>query len=164
MKKEYAVENFDQHWQEIADFVFARANIVRLTRTSWREIGFFYIRKKGEDNDPEMVRVLKSLENDFIKKEVNNLKYNDMPQAKISHFEHRFYRLSENIKARLVKVKLNVHGYQEHFYGFEDATFYQENEMICSIISHENTAILFLTENEVEELRSKSTSLQPIDK
>lgn len=163
MKKEYVVENFSKFYEPLKSFVFANTNILRLTRTPWKEFRFLRLQTKGNDSDPKVVEVLESLDGLFIKKEINNKKYNNLIQSAKARIEHRYYRLTNELKEILKRVKLVVNREDEEFYGFEDATFYADDELVCSVISHEDMAILRIDDSEASELEKNGVKLEEIE-
>jgi hypothetical protein len=163
MKKEYVVENFSKFYEPLKSFVFLNTNILRLTRAPWKEFNFLRFHSKGDDNDPKVMEVLASLEDLFIKKEINNKKYNDVAQSAKARVEHRYYKLTNELKAILDRVKFMVNRDDEEFYGFEDATFYLDDELVCCVISHENMAILRLKDSEASELEKNGVRLDEIE-
>lgn len=139
----------------IREFLLARANILRLTMAKMTEIDLFpfpSIQKKGGPNDPLFLDTLKELKEEYIKQVINGEKYNDITQPLGQKFEHYFFKLSEKMKEIFLKSGLLFDCWGKYFYGFEDPTFYKDDLMVCSIISHEPIIILYLTNEEKGKL------------
>ncbi|MDO8656560.1 MAG: hypothetical protein Q7K45_04940 [Nanoarchaeota archaeon] len=160
MRREYTI-SFNQailSEKVILSFLLQTSNVVRFTEVHWRELSFLELEKLGGDNDLKFVNTLNMIHHFFIRKITNNQRYNDIPQRKSFEYNHYFYRLTAKLKALLSKETLfwsSMPPYATIFYGLEDPTFYKEDEIIGSIITHEPIAILYLTLSEMRELKRK---------
>ena len=147
-RKKYTI-SFDKakkSEQTIRKFLLCNSDSVRLTEVHSIEFGFFKINKKVGEKDKKFIETLEKLKPFFIKRITNNKKFNDIEQSKKAKFNHYFYRLSPTLKSIINKEKLffnypNI----EVLCGFEDPTFYKDDVMIGSIITHEPIIILYLT-------------------
>jgi hypothetical protein len=151
MRKEYTISFNRARKSEkvIRDFLLKKSNIIRLTKIYWSEFKFPQIKKFGGENDPNFAKVLNNLKPAFIKKITNNKRFNDMDQGK-KLFDHYFYKITPEVKELINKETLFWNSAKsEHFYGFEDLTFYQDDTMIGSVITHEPIVILYLNDVEV---------------
>lgn len=144
----------------ILEFFLANADTLRLTITETTEIGFCLppIKRIGGYSDPVFLETLKNLQDDYIKNIINSEKYNDITQPCGQKFEHYFYRLSGKIKSGLKESSLLFNSYDKFFYGFEDPTFYKEEQILGSVISHEPIIIMYLTVSEKERLTKEGVS------
>ena len=172
-KKECWIElnkkEFEKQEELIRRFLLKNSSILRLTRITWCPALFGFITligKKGSkkafgtDTDPKFIKFNERLESDFIKRIVNNKKYNDLKQPLNQKYEHYFYKLSRKLRDLINKETLfftNINNYYdtENFYGFEDPTFYKNKEMIGYVISHELQVGLYLTEKERHNFENK---------
>lgn len=161
MKKQVELINNPQYELIIRNFVFNKADTLRLTRHQW-SIGcfppFWFLSsfQKGKNTDPNYKKVFQEIQSDFIKKESNNFKYDDLKQSRES--EHHYLKLSEKIKKRLISSTL-LWQFDEmdlkSWYGYEDPTFYRDNKLICSVISHEEMVIFDLENEEYQTLKEQ---------
>lgn len=139
----------------IRDFLLRNSNIVRFTEIHWTEGSIFKRKKCGGLQDENFRETLNTLQEFFIKTEINNKKYSDIEQGK-HIYTHYFYTLSPQIKTLINDETLlwDRSPYcSNHFYGFEDVTFYYDNFMRGSVITHEPIIILFLTPEEKNQLQ-----------
>jgi hypothetical protein len=161
-RKQYTL-SFDKAQESekiVRTFLLENSNIVRLTEISWTEIGFFKIKRFGGEKDRKFVETLEKLEPFFLKKITNNKRFDDIEQGKKSRFNHYYYRLSPILKSSINKQTLIWNSFPPCseiliFYGFEDLTFYKDDEMIGSVITHEPIIILHLTEPEKKKLEKQ---------
>ncbi|MDO8553698.1 MAG: hypothetical protein Q7S22_02735 [Candidatus Micrarchaeota archaeon] len=156
--KEYWVDTDKTKEELIRLYLLKNSDALRLTRMEQTTLGLFYIKKLVEDDDPFFLAVVKNLEKDFLKKVINNKRFNDLPQGKNSKYQHYFYKLSANIKKMLDKETLFwwvMPPKNDSFYGFEDPSFYKKGKMIGSIISHEMYVALYLSVKEKIALENK---------
>ena len=162
MIKEFFLQLNKEQEQILRCFLIHNTDTIRLTRIIWHHLILPY-KTIGSDKDPKFIQLVTSLKDDLIKKEVSNKKFNDVEQGKRKRFEHYYYKLSPAIIKTLNTETLSFKTPPNTlFYGFEDPTFYKNNRMIASIISHENTAILYLDDKQAKELRGKNLNLKQI--
>src|SRR6185369_11571661 len=134
----------------ILDFLLQGSDSVRLTEQKWTELGVFSYKKLGGENDEKFHATLKGLEKDYVKKETNNKKYNDIEQPGKSLFTHYFYRLSDEIRDKFKNdpVLFEAMNLPVCFYGFDDPVFYKDEKMVGGMITHENMVFLSLSDEE----------------
>jgi hypothetical protein len=162
MKKEYWIEH-KQAWKSekiLRAFLFKKADRVRLTYTPWTE-GFFKRIRHGSENDPKWIETKENLRPYFVRKVINNKRFNNLEQGKHT-FTHYFFRLTETLKEMLTKETLiwlvNPPASKGPFYCFEDPTFYNGDKMIGGVITHEPYLFLYLTDAERKQLEKKGLS------
>lgn len=166
MRNECWVDTAKTKEELIRKYLVKNSDAVRLTRWIETEIGLFYIKKYADDKDKDFLGVLASLQEDFLKKIINNKRFNDIPQGKNSKYEHYFYKLSKEIAGMLNKETLFwwvMPPKKCSFYGFQDLAFYKKGQMIGAIISHENYAVLYLKEKEKKSLENKGFTFYKTD-
>ncbi len=160
MRREHTI-SFDRAIKAekaIRTFLLRESNVVRFTEVHWSELSPLKLEKLGGDEDIKFINALNMLHPFFIKKITNNKRFNDIPQRKSFKYNHYFFRLTPKLKRLLTKETLfwsSMPPYSTSFYGLEDPTFYKEEGMIGSIITHEPIAILYLTASEKKELQRK---------
>lgn len=159
MKKEYWIEE-DQCYQcenVLRNFFIKKADRMRVTHVPWTE-GFFWRVRHGTENDLEWIKTKESIRPFFIKKVVNNKRFNDLEQGKWK-YTHYFFRLTKEIKDMLTKETLlwpvNPPASSGSFYCFEDPTFYKGNNLIGGVVTHEPYTFLYLTDIERKQLEKK---------
>ena len=164
MKKEYWVEEQQalKFESELRSFLFQKADMLRLTYEPWTE-GFFWWRvRHGAENDPEWIRTKENLRLFFMKKVVNNKRFNDLEQGKWK-YTHYFFRLTRKIKDMLTHETLfwsvNPPVAGGPFYCFEDPTFYKGDDLIGGVISDMPYVFLYLTDTERKQLEKKGLLL-----
>jgi len=155
-KKEIYNISFDSAREQeemVRKYLLEKADIVRYTNypNEWA-LGIlviipFPIYKNCRGK--EFQKSLQEFKADFIKKETNNMLYNGVPQE--NHLvDHYYYRLSDRMKKFINEITL-----LSNPLGFADPTFYKENKIICSIISHEPVFVFILDDSERQELNQK---------
>jgi hypothetical protein len=152
-------EQFVKKEQALRDFFLGHAITVRFThqpmkvlRFSWRTL--FGFEKALDANDPIFIELINSLQNDFIKKTITNERY--QIKQPIGTFDHYFYHLSPNLKTRLNKETLIWYlDDKSSLRGFEDPSFYRDDELLGHVISHEQAVYINLDEREKMELEAK---------
>ncbi|HEY1074443.1 MAG TPA: hypothetical protein VGE59_01940 [Patescibacteria group bacterium] len=136
----------------LLNFLIAHSDTLRLTRSTWWQLWPLPWKKVGTEKDPIFRRQLEFVSKEFIRKEVTNKKYNDIPQGN-ARYEHYYFKLQGKVKEVLSAAGLFMNNYdEEFFFGFEHPAFYKKGEMIAAFMSYTYTAILLLTEKEREEL------------
>ena len=162
-RNEYFCEPCTQAQEKVVrTFLLKKSNIVRLTAVTWSEISWFKIRRFGGHRDLCFREIFGQLKPFFLKKVVNNKRYNNIVQSKRSKFTHYFFMLSPEIKKKLQEETLFWTIYQtisKYFYGFEDPVFYSDEIMIGSVITHMRQLNLFLRDEEKKALEMKSVKL-----
>lgn len=149
----------------IRPFLFERADRVRLTRAEWGELRFtwpFYI-KKGMETDLAFVGIMALLQPHLLKTEVTNTRYPDRAQGKYSKFHHDHFALSDAVKHMLTENTLRRFPPGGVLYGFEDPTFYAGEEILATVISHERSILLYLTEEERRFLEQQGVVLEHVE-
>ncbi|MEI8143569.1 MAG: hypothetical protein WCG48_03085 [Candidatus Berkelbacteria bacterium] len=148
----------------IRKFLLSKASKVRYTM---RHEGWgcglliilpFILPPKNYFRDMKFKETIKNLGKDFIEQKIDNTLYNDVANSRNSRFHHYFYRLSKNTTAEINKMTL-----LDSPYGFEDPTFYIDDLMIGSIISHEPVFVLYLTQEERRSLNQKGIVFETIE-
>jgi len=114
--------------------------------------------QRKPSKDPEFIETLKGLEQDFIRKESTNTRYNNIPQGRKRNNRHYFYRLSTSMKQLINKTTLLLNPY-----GMADPTFYKNGEMIGCTISHEPVQVLYLTDEERMALNAHGVIFEPTE-
>jgi hypothetical protein len=113
---------------------------VRFTKIVEREqtpplLRLFGIRRfVPTDTDEHFEKTKALLKKDFIRKERNNRRFNDITQPS-GTFEHYFYKLTPKLKRLLRDDEYCDSG--RKLYGFEDPTFYRKGKIIGCYISHD---------------------------
>jgi hypothetical protein len=138
----------------ILNFFMNDSNQVRFTWIEWSSLWFFYFKRYWWEKDEKFKTVLVNLEKYFIKKETNNLLYNDSPQLSNLLFSHYYYRLSQEIKDKFLgdEYLFKSANLDDYFYCFEDPVFYMDDKIIGWVITHENMVFLYLDEQEKKDL------------
>jgi hypothetical protein len=147
----------EKYEKDIRRFLLSSSDVIRVTEHHWTEVKLFKITKYGGEHDERFMAVVKELKPFFIKKIINNEKYEGIVQSKKAEFTHYFYKLSPKFKKMLCEdtiIWLDA-AFSKNFYGFEDPTFFKKNTMIGSVISHEPIISLYLTDKEKKELDRK---------
>ncbi len=158
VRKEYWCE-FDKATRYepiIREYLFNNSNIIRLTNIITLSIGLFYFKTIGSKKDKRFINTLETLNNLFLKKEINNKRFNDVVQFKKSKHEHYFYKFDKTITNYLNEESLLFDFVKsKYFYGFEDPTFYNNQEMIGCIITHEPQIVLYIPDEDKMYLTKK---------
>lgn len=158
------ISQYQLSWDEarenepaIRSFLLKKANIVRYTvrHDGIGCIGLYFIPlvptfPKNYQKHSKFREFQEKHKEDYIRKETNNYLYDDVPQFPGSRFHHYYYKLTENILSEINEITL-----LSSPYGFEDPTFYYNNQIVCSVISHEPIIVLFITEEERKGLNQE---------
>ena len=158
IRKEYSLsfDKAEKSEQAVRKFLLRNSDSVRLTEVHSVELGFFKIKRRGGEKDRRFIETLEKLKPFFIKKIINNKKFNDIEQSKKAKFTHYLYRLSPKLKLIINQEKLFFnYPNTKDLYGFEDPTFYKNDLMIGSVITHEPIIIMYLTVTEKSTLEKK---------
>ncbi len=162
----YLLENPTKEQENIVrQFLLINSDTFRITSARWVELGFLSLIRKGGKNDPKFIDAKRKLEKYFVKKIINNKRYDNLEQFKNSEFEHYFYKLSKEMKNRINKETLiwQVNPPENKtFYGFEDPVFYKKDKIIGFVISHECYIFLNLNKPEKKNLNRKGVKLEII--
>jgi hypothetical protein len=146
-------ENAEKSEKIIRQFAFDNANFVRLTKVS----SFNFFEKIGGNKNTKFLEIFENLRPFYVKKIINNKLFNDIEQAKKSRFEHYFFKLDLPVKKIFKEESILFDEFKsKNFYGFADPTFYIDNEILVSIITHEPIVILYLTDSEKSILENKT--------
>lgn len=159
-REEYYLE-FDQARQydrSITEFLLEYCDTVRYTVTNFSHscscVTFLFVPipifNKDIYRDKRFQNTLDQFSISLLREKRDNTKYNNIQQGN-RKFHHYFYK-TNNATLKYIKQ----YGILENPYGFEDPTFYKNNQMIASVISHEPIIILFLTDQERQALNRKN--------
>jgi len=168
MQQKFVVEmHTDEKVEKILrNFLLRNSNILRLTAVKWIEVSWLILwRRKGGDNDPLFKKTKERLQKYFLKKIINNKRFDDVVQRKKARYEHYFYKLSANLRKSLNEETLFWPFPPEsskNFYGFEDSTFYRDGHKLGCVISHENYVFLYLTPSEKKQLERLDIKLTKV--
>ncbi|MEJ0021831.1 MAG: hypothetical protein WDN47_04660 [Candidatus Doudnabacteria bacterium] len=162
--KEYMVwfSRSDATEPAIRNFFFTNSNTVRFTRYFSKKLNFlnfinFEMGKSSVEpgfveKEQRFLKQFSELKEDFVKEVRDNTKYNDIEQGvwnKNKLFVHYFFNLSDKMKQKLNETLLVWWPHSDkQFYGLEDPTFYNNRQMIGSVITHESAAMLNITPDE----------------
>lgn len=166
IQKYYTQDNLStQNEAIVREFLLHKADTIRLTSVVRTELRWFKIIKRGGQQDPQFVKTLNRLHQDFQRKVTNNKRFDDIRPGKKAIFTHYFYRLSVNLKKKLNQETLFWLLFpptSKNFYGFEDPTFYHKNKMIGGVISDERYFFLYLTEAEKKRLEAQGVKMHSL--
>lgn len=125
----------------LREFFFNHANTLRLTRYGWFNV--LKLRKFGTESDPQFQTIMELLKPYFLRKE--------------GHFRHYFFRLTNQLKGLLRKesIFLPVADPDSIFYALENPTYYQGDEILFCLISHDYLADLRLNKKEKTDLEKQ---------
>jgi hypothetical protein len=160
MVKKYSV-SFQQALQKeetIKNFLFEHSNIIRLTEIHWSSKNWNSdeISHLGGSGDAKFRRTSEKLQADLLKQMSNRERFNDVEQNLDTDFNHYFYRLSDRIKKFIDEEWLYFTcSHSNYFYGLEDPTFYYDDRMIGSVISHEPIVMLYIEERDKDILEQQ---------
>ena len=123
----------------VLNYFLGNADIVRFTEVHELEFNWIIPKRHGGQADELFQATLSKLDPFFIRKEISNLKYDDIKQFPRSRFTQYYYRLDKQLKTLLGEIGLFWRAFLEsgRLYGFEDPTFYKGNSLLGGAISHE---------------------------
>ncbi|GEM_PF-2873492 len=148
--KVYGVDTKKTAEIKIRKWFLSRSDMIRFTKSLETELHVFPLKITKFADDKRFHECMLRLEKEFVRKEENNKKYNNLAQGK-KVFTHYFFTLSKKIKTMLNKESLlywMVPPSSRYFFALDDPIFYKGKKMIGGVIGHEAMVYVYLTAEE----------------